>query len=621
MVWYISDLKSESLPYDENEDLTESDPFLFIPALVHLRSTMKFSNTEDLEPDTPCALKVLGGDENFIISEFIPRVITHIKHLRNIHVVEMEGIRPLDQDQDLSTIYEEFTTVLYQSTHLVSMELRDTGPKLAGILTQNLPLSVQRFSVDDISYHPRGTYTFPPEVHLVCLNLHNCLSTVGNLFRNTNFPNLKKISIKNDGNGWEIKEPLIWRKEDAQSLLDAVRTGRMPALEELNMRDCCLKGCGPELVEILKSESFCMAKFAGAKLTIEDGKILLKNIQDGHLDHIELLNLLDNEEVSLLKQDFEMTCKQRQITLEMNSSSRDIDLLKYDYIKELAGKDVTLAATRLQSSFTTEQAQTLKSLFSSFITEQTHSMMTLFFSVTPQQKQTAKTLLSSFTQEQAKIIFAEFFQNKSRVQLESPENMEVNAAPRDTGNDVASPLTTLVYSVIKEQLGKDAAAVVARIVSSFNPEQTLNMMTLLSSLNTEQLRSLKTLISSLSQEKIETMKTLISSFTSKQADIVMAIFVKDKENQSSSEEQLENPTNTAPQSQCASDAPGTDNSTREDNMGFDVAQTMAAFVSDFFENRSSSTVQSEAPSREDIQPQFDFSSIRNLARTFFRKSN
>ena len=393
MVWYISDLKSESLPYDENEDLTESDPFLFTPALVHLRSTMKFSNTEDLEPDTPCALKVLGGDENFIISEFIPRVITHIKHLRNIHVVEMEGIRPLDQDQDLSTIYEEFTTVLYQSTHLVSMELRDTGPKLAGILTQNLPLSVQRFSVDDISYHPRGTYTFPPEVHLVCLNLHNCLSTVGNLFRNTNFPNLKKISIKNDGNGWEIKEPLIWRKEDAQSLLDAVRTGRMPALEELNMRDCCLKGCGPELVEILKSESFCMAKFAGAKLSIEDGKILLKNIQDGHLDHIELLNLLDNEEVSLLKKDFEMTCKQRQITLEMNSSSSDIDLFKYDYIKELAGKDVALAVARLQSSFTTEQAQTLKSLFSSFITEQTHSMMTLFFSCHPTTKTNCKNLV------------------------------------------------------------------------------------------------------------------------------------------------------------------------------------------------------------------------------------
>ena len=119
--------------------------------------------------------------------------------------------------------------------------------------------------------------------------------------------------------------------------------------------------------------------------------------------------------------------------------------------------------------------------------------------------------------------------------------MEVNAAPRDTGNDVASPLTTLVYSVIKEQLGKDAAAVVARIVSSFNPEQTLNMMTLLSSLNTEQVRSMKTLISSLTQEKIETMKTLISSFTSEQTDIVMTIFVKDKENQSSSEEQLGKP--------------------------------------------------------------------------------
>ena len=539
IVRYISDLKSESFPQDEKGDLTESDPFLVTPALVHLRSSMKFWNVENLEQDTPCTLKVLGGDEDFIISEFIPKVVTHIKHLRNIHLVEMEGIIQLDQDQDLSTIYEEFTTVLYQSPCITSMELNNIDPELMGILTQNLPLSVQRFSVgvhDDGPFPTQETFTFPPEVNLVILQLHNCLSKVGDLFRNTNFLNLKKISIKNDWGGKTGRKPLIWTKEDAQSLLDAVRTGRMSKLEELIIRDCCLKGCGPEFSEILKSKSFRLVQFAGAELNKEDGQILLQNIQDGSLDDVEFLDLMDNDEMGPLTTDLKTVCEERAITLEMNSSSSDIDLFKYDYIKDLVGKEVATAVTRLQSTFITGQVQTLKSLFSSFTSEQTHSMMTLFFSVTPQQKQTIKTLLSSFTREQAKTVFTNFFQNKSREQLERPENVEVNMASGETENDVASPLATLVCSVIKEQIGEDAAAVIARIVSSLNPEQTINMMTLLSSFTPEQVRSLKILISSLPQETIQTMNTRISSFTSEQTHIVMTIFGKDKENQSSSGE-------------------------------------------------------------------------------------
>ena len=173
---------------------------------------------------------------------------------------------------------------------------------------------------------------------------------------------------------------------------------------------------------------------------------------------------------------------------------------------------------------------------------------------------------------------------------------------------MASPLTIFVYSVIKEQIGEDAAAVVARIVSSFNSEQTLNMMTLLSSLSSEQVRSIKTLISNLTQEQKQIMKILLSSFTPEQTEFVITTFAKDKENQSSSGE-LENPINATPQSQGASSAPGTSNSATEDNMGLDVAQTMAAFVSDFLENRPISTVQSETPSKEATELPFNFSSI------------
>ena len=256
---------------------------------------MKFSQVDRLEPDTPCALKILGTEAS--IPEFIPKVIRDIRHLRNIHVVELESIDHLDQDQDLPGKYQEFCSVLYQSPNLVSLELNSLDPNLTGILTQNLPSSVKRLSVGTVPARRtgRGTYTFPPEVHLVCLQLHNCFYSLGDLFTSTSFPKLKKISIQNDSHEWEGKQSLIWRKEDAQSLLDAVRMGRMSVLEELNIRDCCLRECGPELVEILKAESFCSADFVGAELNVEDGKIILKNIQDGNLDHVEFLSLMDNE--------------------------------------------------------------------------------------------------------------------------------------------------------------------------------------------------------------------------------------------------------------------------------------------------------------------------------------
>ena len=364
MLSFVWDLKRESLPDDDNDNILQSeDPFLITPALVHLRSTMKFYQVDRLVPDTPCALKILGTEAS--IPEFIPKVIRDIKHLRNVHIVELESIDHPDQDQDLPGTYQEFSSVLYQSPNLVSLELNSLDPKLTGILTQNLPSSVKRLSVGTVPARRtrRGTYTFPSEVHFVCLQLHNCLYSLGDLFKKTSFPKLKKISIQNDSHEWEGKQPLIWRKEDAQSLLDAVRTGRMSVLEELNIRDCCLKGCGPELVEILKAESFCSADFVGAELNIEDGKIILKNIQDGNLDHVEFLSLMDNKEISPLTTDLKTACKQREITLEINASLKD------------TGSDVTSHLETVASGFIAEQAgndvaQTMTSLISNFFQSQ-----------------------------------------------------------------------------------------------------------------------------------------------------------------------------------------------------------------------------------------------------------
>ena len=397
---------------DVDNNIAEMEHPLVTSALVHLKSTMPFPTVESLGPDTPSALKVSGTDAN--IPEFLTRVTSHIKHPRNIHVLELQCIDGLDQEQNHSSTYEEFTRVLYKSSSLVSMELSDVDSKLTGLLMQKLPPSLRRLSVG--STPGRGnrleTYTFPPKVHLVCLQLHNCLSRVGNLFRNTSFPYLKKISMKG-----EDKRSLTWTKEDAQSLLDAVRTGRMSMLEELSIADCCLTGRGPELVEILKSESFYSAEFIEAGLSVDDGQILLKSIQDGHLEHVEYLNLLDNDELGPLTTDLKAACEQWDMMLEMVPvpplPETCLALVPVATVVSGFTQDQGTASDRtkknavshvasLASSFTPEETQGIRTFISHLTSKQAQNLVTQLSSLTPEQVQTRLTIFSHSKVQQKK---------------------------------------------------------------------------------------------------------------------------------------------------------------------------------------------------------------------------
>ena len=658
MVSYVSDLKSEFLSDDENT--VESDPFLVTPVLSHFRSTMSFSKVGNLEPNTPCALKVLGREAN--IQQFIPRVINEIRHLRNIQVAELEWLNCLDSDEDVSCLYQEFTTVICRSPQLVSMQLIDLDPKFMKIVTQNLPLSLKRLLMvsDEEMRSVRGTYTFPPEVHLVTLQLQNCLSSVGDLFRNTTFTNLKKISIKSHSYKWEDKEPLRWTREDAQSLLDAVRAGRMPTLQELVLRDCCLRNCGRELVEILKFESFCSAQFIGAELSKEDGQILLKSIQDGNLNHMEFLNLLNNEEISFMRKDFGIACDQHDITLEMN-------LPQSDFMEECTEENAVSPVSNLDSIFTPERAKTMELLMSSFTTEQIQSAMTLFFSVTPnqknalkillssltaEQKQTVKILLSILTPEQAQTlskVIANFVQNesRSRLQQETTENMDAKPSQEDTENNIASSLATPVYGFIKDQMRKDTTDAMKIILSSLNPEETLNITTLLSSLTPEQVRTIKTLITSFTPEQVQTTNDFISSLTLEQLEIAKTLISGDKQNQSSSGEQLEHQAEdvAVPQSMdnlgtmfCNVESSANENEVQgmresnQENVGkSDRKQKHGNYtdnldkeependVGETMMNQPRSRVQGpETPSAHQL---FDFSAIRGDVSRFFNRDN
>ena len=439
---------------DVDDNITEADPFLVSTALIHLGPTMRFPKVENLEANKPCALQVSGTGAT--ISEFIPKVTSYIKHLRNVHVLELQRIDK--QDQDLSSTYQEFTRVLYQSKSLVSMELSDVDPKLAAVLTKNLPSSVRRLSVGTVRWKRtlQGRYTFPPEAQLVTLQLQNCLCRVEDLFRNTVFPRLKKISLSR--HSWEGKEPRTWTKEDAHSLLTVVRTGRMPLLEELSISDCCLKGCGPELVEIIKSKSFQSAEFVQAELSKEDGQIFLSNIEDGNLNHMEFLNLLDNEEIGSLTTFLNIACKQRDITLEITADSESdatstLAALYSDLTQEQAGNDTALEERKKAAAFH------LASLVSSFTPEETQCMTNFISKLTRKQVQNFIIQISSLTPEQVRMRLAIFSHSKAGV--EKPPTRQIPEQQFPSGV-LRTPLTGTVKNLVSK--------VVSKVNTVFEPE-------------------------------------------------------------------------------------------------------------------------------------------------------
>ena len=428
LVW---DLKCESLPDDYNHNVMDSYPesysALVTSPLVYFRPTRRFPNVANLEPETPCALKVVGLDAN--IPEFIPKVTSHIKHLRNIQVLELQWIQGLDKD--LSSIYQKITTVFYHSPHLVSIQLSNIDPRLMGLLIQNLPLSVKRLGVGIVepSGTPKGTFTFPPELHIVCLHLKNCPRIVHDLFRNTTFPDLKILSI----------------------------------------RHCCLKGCGPEFVEILKAESICSAEFVEVELNEEDGQILLKNIQEGNLDHVEFLNLLDNEELCPLTEHLETACVQHEITLSM-------DIEEADYVtptSSMAGltkNDVAPAATRnhteatLVSSFTPEQVQNITTFTSSLTQEQRQSVIALFTFLASDQAQHVRNFFSNVPLEVATLVH-------HQLQVDIKTLFELL--------DPQQSFQRFAMLSFEERIGKGILSILRNIGSTFTPEQwqTLNSIT------------------------------------------------------------------------------------------------------------------------------------------------
>ena len=290
----IEDLLRENRPEDT------LDVSLVSPPLMHLKlGTLRPTNRK-------ChlsAVKISGGKD--IGQTLIYNLMQQLATIRTVHTAELEDIT-LGAGH-APRLCADFVGVLYQS-RIVSLELRNVASSLTSQLTRRLPPSVKRLSIARNPLHPDCIYYFPQEVNLVSLYIEYCAGSLIHAFRSS-FPNLKKMSVINKH---------YWNHDEITVLLDAVDTGRMPLLEELNIRFGNLKGLGQQLSGILTHPTMRFAELIGVNLGPDDGRILLERIQESHMDHIYNLNLHSNDGLGSTTQELQQACRQHRINLQVS---------------------------------------------------------------------------------------------------------------------------------------------------------------------------------------------------------------------------------------------------------------------------------------------------------------
>ena len=251
------------------------------------------------------ALKISGTGRDTV--NFIMNLTERLGKMTNIRTVEIEDILfdkcPVERSDD-------FVRALYQSP-IVSLELRNLDSGLINLLILNLPLSAQRLSISrsPVPY----SYRLPPIVNLVCLYLEDCTASVANMVA-ADFPKLKKLVIINTN---------AYCHGDVLAIHRAVQSGRMPKLEDINIRFGQLSGFGQQIVEILSQTTMRTAELVGGNLALQDGSVLLRFIQEGHLNHIRSLNLTNNEDLSPLLDELKVACTQHNTHLEVSPAQKE----------------------------------------------------------------------------------------------------------------------------------------------------------------------------------------------------------------------------------------------------------------------------------------------------------
>lgn len=281
----------------------ETGPEVFSPVLLCLDETVESARTHACgNLNRCCSLEVTGFGNTS--QEFANHVLETLCKMTNVLLYNMSyfSLQKLASDWS-ENITREIATALYQSP-LVSLQVKDIDSRLTRHLLENLPASLRRLSLNQCDVTAR----LPPSVSLTHLYLENCTVDLDAMLE-TSFPNLTICIFKN----------LPCTQKDITALKGALRSGRIPQLEELAFECAKLTGCQDDLAAILKYPSLRIVDLNSNALTLQDGQSILRSIQEGKLDHLARLNLHGNPDLGPIDTALATACEERDIAPQIDT--------------------------------------------------------------------------------------------------------------------------------------------------------------------------------------------------------------------------------------------------------------------------------------------------------------
>ena len=319
----MSDLVKQARSQDLDQILGE--PYRFVhPALLHLGPSQK-DLPHSSENRERVALQVSGTVKQDNSTLF--KDITHqVRTLNNVYIAEIKDIPKLVD----STTQREFARALYQSP-IVSLRLDCVTEGLTTQVLKQVPSSLERLTIfcdDPPRANPNTIYRFLPIPNLKCLHLLNCRADLSS----ASFPKLRTF-ILSCSTGW--------KRIDATTLHTALLDGKLGLLSNLDIFFTSLKGSGPVFADILKFESLRNVQLVGVKFSLEDGRFLLRSLEEGKCGHLRSLSLLNNKELAPVAADFQTEGEIQNTDILIDAEdSEEIGCL--DKLKEIISKILDL---------------------------------------------------------------------------------------------------------------------------------------------------------------------------------------------------------------------------------------------------------------------------------------
>ena len=235
-----------------------------------------------------------------IVSNFQP-AISQIEKMTSLLLMELHDIA----DEALDSSESQSLAKALLSTSLVSLVLNNIQDvTLCTRLLENLPPSLLKLTMVDSTLS--RMYQLPPVVNLQSLHVQDITPGVSNIFSSTSFPHLKRLQISG----------LKWTRQDIESLVAAVREGRLPVLKHLCIRFGNLSTRGHKILEITRTCQLETLDLMDTNLTKKDGRILLIQLEEGNLPSIQSLNLLHNSGLNSLVPRFQAVAADQQIEIQ-----------------------------------------------------------------------------------------------------------------------------------------------------------------------------------------------------------------------------------------------------------------------------------------------------------------